>query len=339
MKKNIKGMVGTKSEALSMTEKTAILEKVNKWESKQQKRNSRMVEINNLLIKQKNEDNVYIRFLELVGLRKKPQTLGSFNRSAALVEKQAKLEGDRGVARKKEESARLEKETELLKHISKKQNQILEIEKAKWNWGLIRKKRVVLKMMRYVGIEEIGKMYQEVQQMRKAQGTEIYYGQQPKITDVDETEPSKLIIKPNSVCNMIKNDVVLVFFILYAIMLPQMVSYGVALRPTDVSFLIFFDVIFIVDRILNLFVGYINKDGKAEPRIWMVVYHNLSSALIIEILVTVIPIYIGMRQINSLYFFIFKIFRYVRMMEMEIQINEIIKNFEDQMTVFELKKL
>ena len=71
----------------------------------------------------------------------------------------------------------------------------------------------------------------------------------------------------------------------------------------------------------------------------MVVYHNLSSALIIEILVTVIPIYIGMRQINSLYFFIFKIFRYVRMMEMEIQINEIIKNFEDQMTVFELKKL
>lgn len=287
-----------------------------------------MVEINNLLIKQKNEDNVYARFLEFVGLRKKPQTLGTFNRSAALAPK-PKRESDRGVGRKKEESARLEKEIELLKHISKKQHQILEIEKAKWNWGLIRKKRVVLRMMRYVGIEEIGKMYQELQQMRKAQGTEIYYGQQPKITDDDDTEPSKLIIKPNSVCNMIKNDVVLVFFILYAIMLPQMVSYGVALRPTDVSFLIFFDFIFIFDRILNLFVGYINKDGKAEPRICMVLYHNLSSSLIIEILVTVIPIYIGMYEINSLYFFIFKIFRYVRMMEMEIQINEIIKNFED----------
>ena len=54
-----------------------------------------------------------------------------------------------------------------MKQINKKQHQILEIEKAKWNWGLIRKKRVVLKMMRYVGVEQIGKMYQEQQEVRK----------------------------------------------------------------------------------------------------------------------------------------------------------------------------
>ena len=46
-----------------------------------------------------------------------------------------------------------------MKHISKKQHQILEIEKAKWNWGLIRKKRIVIKMMKFTGVEEIGKMY------------------------------------------------------------------------------------------------------------------------------------------------------------------------------------
>ena len=46
-----------------------------------------------------------------------------------------------------------------MKHIAKKQNQLLEIEKAKWNWGLIRKKRIVIKMMKFVGVEEIGRQY------------------------------------------------------------------------------------------------------------------------------------------------------------------------------------
>lgn len=138
---------------------------------------------------------------------------------------------------------------------------------------------------------------------------------------------------------MIKNDVVLMFFVLYAIMLPLIVSNGKTLRTKDSSFLIFFDFIFIFDRLCNLCVGYINKEGKAEPRIWIVVYQNLNFSLLIEILVTVIPIYIGLQEIYSLYFFIFKIFRYVRMMEMETQINEIIDYFAESMTVFELKKL
>ena len=76
-----------------------------------------------------------------------------------------------------------------------------------------------------------------------------------------DPEPHRFIISKGSLLNMIKNDVVFIFFVIYSIYLPLVVSFDIKLQNESYNTLFVFDLIFIFDRFSDLFVGFVNKKG------------------------------------------------------------------------------
>lgn len=60
---------------------------------------------------------------------------------------------------------------------------------------------------------------------------------------------------------MILNNIVIVLFIVYMVLLPLFVSFDHKMHYTNVFVLICFDIIFFIDRSLDLVVGYYREDG------------------------------------------------------------------------------
>ena len=117
---------------------------------------------------------------------------------------------------------------------------------------------------------------------------------------------------------MIKNDVTLGLFICYSIYLPLLVGFYGKLRKQDLSSLLTFDMIFILDRFSQLFVVHVNKDGVPEPNLCKVLMRNLSFSIFLEIFITIFPILVigeeGLFDDSLSYFFI-KFPRIIRMFE------------------------
>ena len=82
----------------------------------------------------------------------------------------------------------------------------------------------------------------------------------PKLND-DKSPPSRFIIRVNSYWNMIKNDITFCLFILYMFVMPILTSAGKTLTREAYEDLGYFDLIFLADRIGDLFVSYINSNG------------------------------------------------------------------------------
>lgn len=70
---------------------------------------------------------------------------------------------------------------------------------------------------------------------------------------------------------MIKNDFTFVMFVIYVVILPMLVSFNQVIKPEDIQTLLFFDCLFIVDRMADLFVSYINEHGIPEPNLRCVI--------------------------------------------------------------------
>ena len=100
-----------------------------------------------------------------------------------------------------------------------------------------------------------------------------------------------------------------------------------------------FDVTFMIDRIMDLLVGYYRPNGAEEHRLSHVIYSNLSSKFFIEIIVIVCPIIMYKYNSNSLLYLMFKAPRYIRLFEISGQINEILEYYAESKTVFEIIKL
>lgn len=89
------------------------------------------------------------------------------------------------------------------------------------------------------------------------------------------------------------------------------------MSQTNLKILLFFDLTFMVDRILDLFVGYYKPNGEEEHRLEHVIYANMSSKFLIEILVIIIPIILFNIDNNSLIYLLIKMPRYTRLFEMQ----------------------
>ena len=90
--------------------------------------------------------------------------------------------------------------------------------------------------------------------------------------EVPDSEPSKFIIPPYSYWNMQWNNftnVVFVFWIFYA---PVPISSKTTLDLSSLNILLIFDIIFMLERILDLFAGFHKPDGTEETRLIHVVY-------------------------------------------------------------------
>lgn len=91
---------------------------------------------------------------------------------------------------------------------------------------------------------------------------------------------------------------------------------------THEKILIIFDIVFIVDRVLDLLVGYYNADGQMEPSILMVVWTNLDSKFFLEIFISFghLIFFKLLENRNSAYYGILKFLRYGRLSELDAQI-------------------
>ena len=142
-----------------------------------------------------------------------------------------------------------------------------------------------------------------------------------------DSEPSRFIIPPYSYWNMQWNNftnIVFIFWIFYA---PIPISSKTSLDLGSLNILLIFDVIFMLDRILDLFAGFHKPDGTEETRLTHVIWQNLSSKIVIEFCVGFGPYFFRILDLHSLSYAAFKIPRCARLFEMDGQITEIIEYY------------
>ena len=135
------------------------------------------------------------------------------------------------------------------------------------------------------------------------------------------------------------NNFTILVFVAWIIIMPLFVSMNVILDPMHLQILIIFDVAFMLDRVLDLFVGYYNPNGLQEHRLSHVIYQNLSAKFFVEILIIACPIILNYFNENSLYYLGFKILRYSRLFEIDNQISEILDFYGQSKTVFDIKRM
>ena len=134
---------------------------------------------------------------------------------------------------------------------------------------------------------------------------------------LDSGLASKLIIPPKNYWNMVVNNVIVVIFLIYMVLLPLFVSFNGILDDENFYGLFVFDIIFILDRCMDLFVGYYQEDGQLEKSLARVIKTNMSMKVLFEISMTFGPFLIGTSNIDAMLFILFKMPRWLRLFELE----------------------
>jgi hypothetical protein len=121
------------------------------------------------------------------------------------------------------------------------------------------------------------------------------------------------------------NNFTQIVFMAWIIITPIMVSKEIRLSEQSLNMLIYFDVIFMIDRFMDLFVGYFNPNGIMEHRLYAVIFANISPKLFLEFLIGFGPIMVtDMTVTKSMWYALFKIPRYSRLFEIDGQIADIL---------------
>jgi hypothetical protein len=68
------------------------------------------------------------------------------------------------------------------------------------------------------------------------------------------------------------NNFTVVFFVIYIVLTPILISKSVMMSKSDQAILLIFDIVFMLDRVLDLFVGFKKQDGTEETEIGTVIY-------------------------------------------------------------------
>ena len=83
------------------------------------------------------------------------------------------------------------------------------------------------------------------------------------------------------------------------------------------SYLLWFDILFMMDRIADLFAGFYRPDGQIETKLSNVIEHNISSKLFLEFVISFGPLFLDVTTLNTLHYAMFKVPRYVRLFEID----------------------
>lgn len=158
----------------------------------------------------------------------------------------------------------MEKDYQVRKLLNQKCEEEIIISRAKYNWAIIKKKIKVIRMMGKKGEED--KILEMIERKQKQQDFEDeQIGRHRYFT-------SKFIIPPNNYWKILWNNLVLILFIVYIIMLPLFISYDTTMKKSNLSILLMFDILFMIDRIGDLFLGYFRPDGQMETSLSNVLY-------------------------------------------------------------------
>ena len=143
--------------------------------------------------------------------------------------------------------------------------------------------------------------------------------QAPSIGDSDE--PSKFIIPPENYWIFQWNNFITYSTIIYIILIPLLTSRSVSLIYKDQVILFVFDVVFVIDRTVDLFIGFNRPDGQPETKIINIIKENLTINFFLEIIMSFGPLmilnYDADGLFNSLEYLYFKIFRLKTLYEID----------------------
>jgi hypothetical protein len=106
-------------------------------------------------------------------------------------------------------------------------------------------------------------------------------------------------------------------------LMPVKVSHYQFMDQENLQFLFLFDAVFVIDRILDLFVSYYNPNGMIEHKLHSVILNNISIKLFLEIFISIMPLFVN--NISAFNYALFKIYRYGRLFEMDSNISNIIE--------------
>lgn len=122
---------------------------------------------------------------------------------------------------------------------------------------------------------------------------------------------------------------------------PLLISSDSTINHEHFRLMFYFDVIFMIDRFLDLFVSFYKPNGLMEHRLHAVVLNNLSFKLFLEIFISLAPlfIYTSRGEIKCYWFGLFKVARYARLFEMDEHIQRYIEGHTENKTVFEMKQM
>lgn len=127
---------------------------------------------------------------------------------------------------------------------------------------------------------------------------------------------SRFIISPNNYWNMWWNNFTQIVFVTYIFLTPIYVAQDTKLNTDHIGLLLLFDIIFMMDRFFDLFVGFYGSNGE-EKRLSVVILQNISFKFFLEIVISFGPLFFGVAQMHSLHYALFKIPRYLRLFEMD----------------------
>ena len=96
---------------------------------------------------------------------------------------------------------------------------------------------------------------------------------------------------------------------------------------------------FVIDRIADLFAGFYRPDGQMENKLTNVIEHNLSSKLFLEFVISFGPLVWEKFYNNTMIYALFKVPRYVRLFEIDNQIEEILDYMSTSRNVSEIDKI
>jgi hypothetical protein len=96
-----------------------------------------------------------------------------------------------------------------------------------------------------------------------------------------------------------------------------------------------------LDRFLEIFVGFYKPNGQVEHRLLYVVVQNINFKFFLEIAISVLPWFLHYDDygITAHLYALIKLPRYGRLFELDTHINNYIESTADRKTVFELKTM
>lgn len=136
------------------------------------------------------------------------------------------------------------------------------------------------------------------------------------------------------------NNFTQVVFVIYIFLAPILIVENKTLSANSMRVLLVFDVLFMIDRFADLFVGYYCPNGLLEHRLYAVILANISFKFFLEIFISFGPIALSSYyDYKSSVYAIMKVVRYLRLFEMDGQIAEILEFYGQSRTVFEIKQM
>ena len=139
----------------------------------------------------------------------------------------------------------------MIKYLKENIDEEILVNGARYNWKKIKKNIMVINMFRHFGEEYI---------------YNIFINKQGRIIRINpkDMKPSRYIINPMNTRLIIWGNLLLLLTIIYLFLLPLLVSLSSTLSKHNFGILFIFDMFFMANSFLKLFVGFANEQGDQE---------------------------------------------------------------------------